>query len=146
VLIQQLFFRLRKEWQDLDIPVRVIFQSPTLGDLAAEIDRAQDPIGLRLDTMPLTGDATVVDEAYAVDARTLIEELPLFRGSPAKLRTAFLTGATGFLGSYILRELLDGEIQRVIVLVRAADPAAGLARLEATSRQYHLWSPTLTLD
>ena len=88
------------------MPVSVIFQSST--------EIAQDPIGLRLDAMPLFGDENVEDEAYATDARDLVRQLPKFMRSAAAdwdfantPPTVFLTGATGFLGSYILHELLD---------------------------------------
>jgi L-aminoadipate-semialdehyde dehydrogenase len=59
ILAQQLFFRLKNEWKNIDLPVSVIFQSQTLEALAAEIDHTQDPIGLRLDAMPLSGDQCV---------------------------------------------------------------------------------------
>ena len=152
ILVQQMFFRLKKEWRDIDLPLTVIFQSQTLEALAAEIDRAQDPIGLRLDAMPLSGDETVEDEAYATDARDLLRQLPKsIRSAPidwdnAKTSpTVFLTGATGFLGSYILHELLEGPIKaRVIAHVRAKDSALGLARLETTAKAYDLWSPAWT--
>lgn len=149
ILAQQMFFRITKEWNHIDVPIRAIFQSQTLEALAAEIDRAQDPIGLRLDAMPLDVDAKVEDEAYAVDARDLASHLSksiptaatrwdAAAGTP----TVLLTGATGFLGSYIVHELLEGPIQaRVIALVRAKDPAAGLARLETVMKAYGLWSP-----
>ena len=58
------------------MPVSVISQSPTLETLASEIDCGQDPIGLRLDTMPLSGDENVGDDAYAADARGLVRQLP----------------------------------------------------------------------
>jgi L-aminoadipate-semialdehyde dehydrogenase len=150
ILAQQMFFRLKKEWQDLDLPVSVIFQSQTLEALAAEIDRALDPIGLRLDAMPLPGDGNAEDEAYAADARDLAQHLPKSISTASitwDYTTAapkvFLTGATGFLGSYILRELLDGPANaHVIAHVRAEDSAAGLARLESTAKAYGLWSPS----
>ncbi|KAK3167903.1 putative NRPS-like protein biosynthetic cluster [Lepraria neglecta] len=149
ILAQQMFFCLKKEWEDIDVPVSVIFQSPTLEALASEIDRAQDPIGLRLDAMPLSGDENVEDEAYAADARDLVRQLPEFIRSAAAdwdyantPPTVFLTGATGFLGSYILHELLDGPTKaRVIAHVRAEDAAVGLNRLESTMKAYGLWSP-----
>jgi len=152
ILAQQMFFRLKKEWKDIDVPVSVIFQSQTLEALAAEIDRAQDPIGLRLDAMPLPGDGNVEDEAYAADARDLVRQLPESIRSAAiecdyanTPPTVFLTGATGFLGSYILNELLEGPTKaHVIAHVRAKDTAAGLARLEATANAFGLWSPTWT--
>lgn len=152
ILAQQLFFRLKKEWKDIDMPVSVIFQSQTLAALAAEIDRAQDPIGLRLDAMPLPGDGDVEDEAYAADARDLARQFPESfatatenwhetKASP----TVLLTGATGFLGSYILHELLEGPTKaRVIAHVRAKDAAAGLARIETITKTYGLWSSAWT--
>ncbi|POR34804.1 L-aminoadipate-semialdehyde dehydrogenase [Tolypocladium paradoxum] len=150
ILAQQMFFRLKQEWKGIDLPVRVIFQSQTLEALAAEIDRAQDPIGLRLDAMPLPGDGSAGDEAYAGDARDLVRQLPgsissaaIDSNHAAASPLVLLTGATGFLGSYILHELLEGPAKaRVVAHVRGKDTAAGLARLEATSKAYGLWSPT----
>ena len=137
ILAQQMFFLVKKEWRDIDVPVNTIFQSQTLEALAAEVDRALDPIGLRLDAMPLLADGVVRDEAYAADARDLVRHLPSAiktaehkwsRGGPSP--TVLLTGATGFLGSYILRELLELPVSaRVIAHVRAADAATGLGRL-----------------
>lgn len=152
ILAQQMFFRLKKEWKDIDVPVSAIFQSQTLEALAAEIDRAQDPIGLRLDAMPLPGDGNVKDEAYAADATNLVRQLPASIRSAAidsdyanTPPTVLLTGATGFLGSYILRELLEGPSKaHVIAHVRAKDAAAGLARLENITKTYGLWSPSWT--
>src|SRR6202034_392860 len=40
-----------------------------------------------------------------------------------------LTGATGFLGPFLLRSLLDQTSATYTVLLRAADPAAGRERL-----------------
>ena len=40
-----------------------------------------------------------------------------------------LTGATGFLGPFLLRSLLDQTSATYAVLMRAADPAAGRERL-----------------
>jgi L-2-aminoadipate reductase len=152
ILAQQMFFLLKKEWKDIDLPLSVIFQSQTLEALAAEIDRSQDPIGLRLDAMPLPRDENVEDEAYAADARDLVRQLPEsiqgaatnwdYTNSPP---TVFLTGTTGFLGSYILHELLEGPTKaHVIAHVRAKDAAAGLTRLETVTKAYGLWSSTWT--
>ncbi len=150
ILAQQMFFQIKKEWKDIDLPVKVIFQAQTLEALAAEIDRALDPIGLRLDTMPLSKDGEVEDEAYAADARDLIQRLPPSIPTVRTDRnadgvstspTVLLTGATGFLGSYILRELLTGpNPARVIAHVRSRDAGEGLERLKNTLTAYGLWS------
>ncbi|TAQ89893.1 hypothetical protein B7494_g1757 [Chlorociboria aeruginascens] len=147
ILAQKLFFQIKKEWKNIDLPVSVIFQSQTLEALAAEIDRVMDPIGLRLDALPVPADQDAKDEAYASDARDLVRHLPdsistcsnhITGSSP----TVLLTGATGFLGSYIVHELLTGPLKaRVIAHVRAEDEASGLRRLETTAKAYGLWSP-----
>lgn len=51
-------------------------------------------------------------------------------------RHVFLTGATGFLGIYLLRELLDTTDAVVHCLVRADGPEQGLARIQANARHY----------
>ena len=145
ILAQQMLFKVRREWRDIDVPMSAIFQSQTLGEFASEIDRALDPTGLRLDVAPFTGyGANAEDEAYAADARDLAKKLPekipaaeaQNGGSP---ETVLLTGATGFLGSYILRELLERG-HCVIAHVRAKDAAAGLERIETIARAYGIWS------
>ncbi|CAK7564566.1 MAG: putative NRPS-like protein biosynthetic cluster [Sporothrix epigloea] len=151
ILAQQMYFRLTKEWKNIDVPIRAIFQHQTLEALAAEIDRAQDPIGLRLDAVPLESDAKVLDEAYAVDARELTSELaasipaaPTTWTGPAA-PTVLLTGATGFLGAYIVHELIEGPTKaNVIALVRAKTQEEGDARLAAIMTAYSLWSPAWT--
>jgi thioester reductase-like protein len=47
-----------------------------------------------------------------------------------------LTGATGYLGSYLLRELLADQDRGVSVLVRASDDGAARARLGERLRHY----------
>jgi thioester reductase-like protein len=51
----------------------------------------------------------------------------------------FLTGATDFLGAYLLDELLRETQADIYCLVRSTDPEAGLARLEAHLQTAGLW-------
>ncbi|KAF2762359.1 nonribosomal peptide synthetase 7 [Pseudovirgaria hyperparasitica] len=53
--------------------------------------------------------------------------------------TVFLTGATGFVGAFILHELLELGVE-VHCLVRADDEAQGLQRLLSTLSNYSLWN------
>lgn len=54
--------------------------------------------------------------------------------------TVFLTGATGFLGTHILRQLLsNSSIGRVVALVRADSPASGLGRVKQTASIAGWW-------
>lgn len=49
-----------------------------------------------------------------------------------------LTGATGYLGAYLLTALLDRSDATVVCLVRASGAAAGLARIETNLARYDL--------
>jgi len=54
---------------------------------------------------------------------------------------ALLTGATGFLGAFLLHELLRTTDGRVYCVVRAEDEAAGLRRLEHAAARFGLPAP-----
>ncbi|MFI1165456.1 thioester reductase domain-containing protein [Streptomyces sp. NPDC020801] len=72
----------------------------------------------------------------------LADRLP-FTDVPEPLppRRVLLTGATGFLGSHMLLDLLRHSDAHVYCLVRAADEEAAAARLGAALRSYRLpWS------
>jgi thioester reductase-like protein len=54
-----------------------------------------------------------------------------------------LTGATGFLGAYLLRDLLDATQREIFVIVRATSEDSALARVHSNLRQYGLSAPNL---
>ncbi|MEX3106148.1 non-ribosomal peptide synthetase [Streptomyces sp. ST1015] len=58
---------------------------------------------------------------------------------PAAPDAVLLTGATGFVGAFILREVLERTTADVHCLVRAATPADALARLRRGQERYGLW-------
>ncbi len=62
--------------------------------------------------------------------------------SPEECRKIFLTGATGFLGAYLVRSIFsyyphDGL--EIWCLVRASSDEAGLARIRDNMEHYHCW-------
>lgn len=144
IVAQQLFFKIRQQWKDIDVPMNTIFQYPTLRGFSSCIDQAQDPIGLRLDTAEAIDDEPE-DEDYSADARDLAKHLTQFKTkeplkSGQEINT-FLTGATGFLGAYVLRDLLSRP-GKVTVLVRAKDADAALGRIQQTCQAYGIWDPS----
>ncbi|MEV4211213.1 AMP-binding protein [Micromonospora sp. NPDC049662] len=63
-------------------------------------------------------------------------------GTPRRL---VLAGATGTIGTGVLRELLAGPVEEVLCLVRAAEPQGARARLRAALLRYGA-DPTLADD
>ena len=55
-------------------------------------------------------------------------------------RRVFLTGASGFLGAYLVRELVTRTEAQIHCLVRAKDAEAGLARVKDNMLKFGLWS------
>jgi thioester reductase-like protein len=78
------------------------------------------------------------------DARLPLPALPPARtGEPSDI---LLTGATGFLGPFLVSSLLGRTSYTVHALVRATDAAHGLDRIVASLRRAKLWSPALEAE
>jgi thioester reductase-like protein len=76
-------------------------------------------------------------------------QLPLPALPPARAGASgeiLLTGATGFLGPFLLSSLLERTSYTLHTLIRATDEAHGLDRIVASLRRAQLWSPTLEAE
>lgn len=61
--------------------------------------------------------------------------------APAEFKQVFLTGSTGFVGRFLLRDLLVQDETRVVhCLVRAADVAQGFERVRAALQRACIWN------
>ncbi|KAG9248603.1 hypothetical protein BJ878DRAFT_4794 [Calycina marina] len=144
ILAQQMLFKINKKWIGLNISMSVIFHNPTLKAFAGQIARK----------LSSTADGETTEQAesvedYAADAKSLLKTLPeKFPSADEKITkftplTVLLTGATGFLGAYLLRDLLSRTLQniKVIAHVRALDTTKALERVEQTCQAYGVWDP-----
>ncbi|ODO05730.1 L-aminoadipate-semialdehyde dehydrogenase [Cryptococcus amylolentus CBS 6273] len=139
ILATRLIFEIRKTFV-VNAPLGLVFDKPTIGGQAAEID------SLRTADLSGAGEEAVEAEKaidYAADVEILGKELPTFAPLPADFAskdiTVFLTGATGFLGAFILRDLLGRRVKKVICLVRAKTPEQGLQRLRDSGEGRGAW-------
>lgn len=111
-----------------ELPLRALFSTADLAGLAAVLD----------------GDGSTRDgdvDLLRAEAR-LPDDLAVPAGTPTvPARTVLCTGATGFLGAYLLADWLDHSTATVHCLVRAATPTAALDRVRANLRRYGLWRP-----
>ncbi|WVQ72675.1 L-aminoadipate-semialdehyde dehydrogenase [Cryptococcus sp. DSM 104548] len=139
ILATRLIFEIRKAFV-VNAPLGLVFDKPTIGGQAAEID------ALRNADLSGAGEEVVEAEKaidYAADVEILGKHLPTFAPLPAdfatKEITVFLTGATGFLGAFILRDLLGRRVKKVICLVRAKTTEQGLQRLRDSGEGRGAW-------
>ncbi len=115
----------------IELPVAAVFGASTVRALAARI--AGQEIALH-DPAVIAADA-VLGPDISVDGL-----MPSRRGGA---RDVLLTGATGFVGAYLLRELLDRTDAVLWCLVRAENARAGRARIQEALQQYQLWDDAL---
>ncbi|KAK8056644.1 alpha-aminoadipate reductase [Apiospora rasikravindrae] len=144
LLAQQLLLTIRKK-MGTNITINSLYSNSSLKALSAQIDRLRDG----------KGDAGVAEEGEPVYAQSFDKLLGSLdtkyqTADPASLTpegetTVFLTGATGFLGSYLIKDLLERNNVKVIAHVRGAkDVPAALERLKRSLRGYGVWQDSWT--
>lgn len=155
ILATRLIFEMRKIFV-IDAPLGLVFDHPTISGLASAVDNIrQADLGIAYEegaarkpssgllSAPNAGSLKAIPPTpYGQDFNELLPKLRSHYESPTlgKKQTIFLTGATGFLGAFILRELLlRSNVDRVICLVRAHDKQKALARLREGSTDRNAW-------
>ncbi|MCJ1434693.1 large subunit of alpha-aminoadipate reductase [Xylographa pallens] len=145
ILAQRVVMDVKQRWKGIDISMVTIIRHSTLRAFSCEIDRALDPIGLRLDEKQPEGGANDGD-SYSADAlkleQRLLKHYPTAQLQLSKPKTILLTGATGFLGAYILRDLLNYREppNEVIVHVRSSNTLDAMDRIQQNCQAYGIWS------
>ncbi|KAI8670138.1 Alpha-aminoadipate reductase [Fusarium sp. Ph1] len=138
LLAQQLLLNIRKSL-GADITIGVLYANPSLRGLGSQVDRLRSGQAATVDK--------AVDTVYAESFDELINTLDdKYQSadpdalSPSSGATFFLTGATGFLGAYLVKEILGRENTKLIAHIRGAK---GLDfakdRLTRSLKGYGLW-------
>ncbi|KAI1659418.1 large subunit of L-aminoadipate-semialdehyde dehydrogenase [Daldinia decipiens] len=144
LLAQQLLLEIRKSF-GADVSISTFYEHPDLASFSAHVEkRLRDANGT--DT---TSDAQEATPVYTKSLDELTGQLAdkyqtadLSGLGDSKSLTIFLTGATGFLGSYLVKDILDRTSREVklIAHVRGAkDSTAALQRLRRSLQGYALW-------
>jgi len=155
ILATRLIFEIRKVFV-VNAPLGLVFDQPTVNGLVSAVDALRtadlglegpEVVSVGLDESKEAAKATRLE--YGHDYAQLLSRLkqeypPLpadFASRPSL--TVFLTGATGFLGAFVLHDLLSKQerrVKKVICLVRAESPQKGLERLRGGNRDREVWN------
>lgn len=140
LLVTQLVFRVRETFQ-VELPLRSLFEMPTIADLAKNIEVARQT-GASTIRSPIHTEAGVDFKTEAVlDPTICPESLPIeYTTEPDCI---FLTGATGFVGAFLLDELLRQTQADIYCLVRASNIEEGKKRIQNVLKSYLLWDESL---
>src|SRR5262249_53256122 len=118
-----------QEATGVDIPIQVLYRGPTLGELCRALEGTGEAAS-EVDEKTMT--QVRADLAAADDART---NAPA-SASPPEFRHVLLTGASGFVGAHLLKELLETTEAVVYCLVRAHGEVGALIRLRENLQRY----------
>ncbi|MDC9622013.1 amino acid adenylation domain-containing protein [Xenorhabdus sp. XENO-7] len=126
LLATQLVYLLRQQFK-VDFPLKLLFNNPTLRDMSTVVEKylsKKDHSSSEIEKVFVKDAAIEHDWRYA-------QKLRMATGDDI-----LLTGATGFLGIYLLRLLSNQVNGKVVCLVRADDPQSGLNRLIKNACEY----------
>jgi thioester reductase-like protein len=149
LLATRLLFQTR-ELFEVQIPLRQLFMQPTVAGLSQAIEAAQqnrhsaNGSANVHDRQPLPGKMTLQELQAEVRLDPAIRAAGLPPARISDPRHVLLTGATGFVGAFLLRDLLRETEAVIHCLVRADDAQAGLDRLRQNMATYGLWEGTFS--
>jgi amino acid adenylation domain-containing protein/thioester reductase-like protein len=112
------------------IPIRYLYQYTTIYSLVRQIELMES---MNLHEWPEMEPPDLMNDSDLSDDITFIDKPQNVAGLP------LLTGATGFLGAYILRDLLEHKVDKVYCLVRANNIEKGMSRVEKKMKDLRLW-------
>ncbi|MBD2452351.1 amino acid adenylation domain-containing protein [Nostoc sp. FACHB-152] len=132
LLLARMLFMIQETFQ-VELSLQNIFLAPSIAELAKIIAaiKAGDEV------------ASIIYPILDLEAEAILD--PTINSQTASLDLAFeptnvlLTGATGFLGAFLLHKLLEQTQTKVYCLVRASDVKEGNERIKSILKSYKLW-------
>ncbi|HLO50704.1 MAG TPA: thioester reductase domain-containing protein, partial [Kamptonema sp.] len=132
LLAVQLISQVRKT-TGVDVSLDCLLDSPTVAGLAGAIAKQ---------LQKQTSDAIVTNNVINIKAEAVLDATIYPKTFPIEFVTSpdsiFLTGATGYIGSHLLHELLKQTSANIYCLVRSANFTEGKQRIQSQLESYGL--------
>jgi thioester reductase-like protein len=136
LLIVRLFARIRNVFK-IDLPFQFLFDAPILINFVEKLEKKK--MG-RLGERETRRLSLELNKEAVLDSDISLQDRQF--NYPEKINNIFLTGATGFLGAFLLAELLQQTEGDIYCLVRADNLAEGKQKIEQSLVNYLLWENT----
>ncbi|HAX70809.1 MAG TPA: hypothetical protein DCY14_14450 [Anaerolineae bacterium] len=138
----RLVFLLREKYglDTAQLPLRTLFENPTVANLANAIERALSGEYIPQRSNVIRMNQLTLDELNAeavLDADITAGDLEYNHVNEPK--HILLTGATGFVGAFLLHDLLNQTSADIHCLLRAESIEQGRGRLKRNLSNYLLW-------
>ncbi|ELS00500.1 amino acid adenylation enzyme/thioester reductase family protein [Xenococcus sp. PCC 7305] len=130
LLITQLLAKVRNTFQ-VELPLKDLFNAPTIADLAKRLGDGETREIRRETTIDLNSEAVLDPQIVPGDNSFDITTTP---------KNILITGATGFLGAFLLNELLQKTTAKIYCLIRAKSITHGQQRIAKKLKSYLLWN------
>lgn len=135
LLITQLLAKVRNTF-DVELPLKDLFNAPTIADLAESINQI---VGIDENTERHKEEKTSINLNSEAILDPDIVPGENFLNTTVIPKSILLTGATGFLGAFLLHELLEKTTADIYCLIRAENITQALKRIENKLQSYLLW-------
>ncbi|MGB8194269.1 MAG: thioester reductase domain-containing protein, partial [Chitinophagaceae bacterium] len=130
LMVVKLITRIRETFS-IQLPIRSLYEALTIAELGEVIDRISDqPENAIVSAIDLNKEVFLDDDIQPAHASH-----QTFANN-----NLFLTGATGFLGAYLLHELLEQTNATVYCHVRASNTDDGFEKIKSNLVRYKLWN------
>jgi myxalamid-type nonribosomal peptide synthetase MxaA len=136
LLVARLASRLSSMYK-IDLPVHQIFREPTVAGVAHVIEVYRRE---KQGSINLAWNALQLEKEVVLESSITPTGLPVGRIlDPAGI---FLTGVTGYLGAFLLNQLLLETHAEIFCLVRATTSEDGMKRIKDILKRYLIWDET----
>ncbi|PCK07246.1 MAG: hypothetical protein COA42_15310 [Alteromonadaceae bacterium] len=145
LLAVQLIAEINSHFSEANLPpvlrMRDLFDTPTVSELALKIEDMGQPSSAESSVNKVEENKPTFDINSEVQLISAVENhaLPPYSGDLSKANNILLTGASGFLGAFLLHELLEQSTANIYCLVRASSNEAAQHRLVDQLKCYHSW-------